>query len=35
MKKRVLALVICFVLLLALFVPITTVANENGYIVQN
>ena len=35
MKKRVLALVICFVLLLALFVPITTAANENGYIVQN
>ena len=29
MKKRVLALVICFVLLLVLFVPITTVPSFN------
>lgn len=35
MKKRVIALVVCFALLLALFVPVTALANENGYIVQN
>lgn len=35
MKKRVIALVVCFALLLALFVPVTALANENEYVARN
>lgn len=35
MKKKVLALIICLVLVFTVFFPITTLAFQNGYVVRN